>query len=409
MIHEIIAPTVGESISEVRILAWNKQNGEYVKSGETVAEIESDKATVEVVAENNGVLKILEKEGEMIPVGKLIAQIDDAGKATVTSNATSNASSNGKTSSTANVATPTKASASLEAQAPSVRKALAENSIDPRDVSGTGKHGQITKGDVLAHISNPRPQTIGRAKDAEIKTKDQAGDRRVPMSLLRLKIAERLKQAQNTAAMLTTFNEVDLAQVNVLRKEFKDKFKAKHGVGLGFMSFFTRACALALKEFEAVNAYIDGTDLVYHDYVHIGVAVGTDRGLVVPVLRNADKMSFVEIEKGIVELATRARDGKLGMSDMSGGTFTISNGGVYGSMLSTPILNPPQSAILGMHNIQERPMVVDGKIEIRPMMYLAVSYDHRVIDGKEAVSFLVAIKKRLENPEELGLDFKEGL
>jgi 2-oxoglutarate dehydrogenase E2 component (dihydrolipoamide succinyltransferase) len=288
-----------------------------------------------------------------------------------------------------------------------VRKHLAETGLSPSEVKGTGKDGRITKGDVLLQAS--KPKSIGRPSDSEIKTKDQPGDRRVPMSLLRIKIAERLKSAQNNAAMLTTFNEVDLLNVNALRKQFKDKFKAKHGVNLGYMSFFTRACALALKEFEAVNASIDGNDIVYHDYIHMGIAVGTDRGLVVPVLRNADKLDFVGIEKGIVELATKARDGKLGISDMAGGTFTITNGGVYGSMLSTPILNPPQSAILGMHNIQDRAVVVDGKIEVRPIMYLAVSYDHRIIDGKEAVSFLVAIKKRLENPEELGLDFKEGL
>jgi 2-oxoglutarate dehydrogenase E2 component (dihydrolipoamide succinyltransferase) len=229
------------------------------------------------------------------------------------------------------------------------------------------------------------------------------------MSLLRLKIAERLKQAQNTAAMLTTFNEVDLSKVQELRKQYKDKFKSKYGVGLGYMSFFSRAAALALKDFEAVNASIDGSDIVYHDYVHMGIAVGTDRGLVVPVLRNTDKMSFAQIEQAIVEAANKAKSGKLGIAEMSGGTFTITNGGTYGSMLSTPILNPPQSAILGMHNIIERPVAVDGKIEIRPMMYLAVSYDHRIIDGKEAVSFLVAIKKRLENPEELGLEFKKEI
>ncbi len=407
MIHEIVAPTVGESISEVRILAWSKKDGEYVRSGETVAEIESDKATVEVVAESNGPLKILEAAGEMIPVGKRIAQIDDSGKPTAASGPA--ATPTKPASSASDQAAYVTAAKGLEEQSPAVRKMLAESGTSPSDVTGSGKRGQITKADVIQHLENPRPKTIGRAADAELKTKDQPGDRRVPMSLLRLKIAERLKHAQNTAAMLTTFNEVDLSKVMELRKQYKDKFKSKHGVGLGFMSFFTRACALALKDFEAVNASIDGNDVVYHDYIHIGVAVGTERGLVVPVLRNVDKMTFADIEKGIVEMANKARDGKLGITDMSGGTFTISNGGVYGSMLSTPILNPPQSAILGMHNIQDRPVVIDGKIEIRPMMYLAVSYDHRIIDGKEAVSFLVAIKKRLENPEELGLEFKNEL
>lgn len=403
MIHEIVAPTVGESISEVRILAWNKKNGELVNNGDTIAEIESDKATVEVIAEATGVLKILKESGEMIPVGKTIAQIDDSGKPTVASSKAATPA----VASKAPAANASLASTETNNQSPAVRKHLVENGLSPSEVKGTGKDGRITKGDVLAQAAQPK--TIGRASDADIKTKDQAGDRRVPMSLLRIKIAERLKEAQNNAAMLTTFNEVDLLQVNVLRKQFKDKFKAKHGVNLGFMSFFTRACTLALKEFQAVNASIDGKDIIYHDYVHVGVAVGTDRGLVVPVLRNADKLDFLGIEKGIVELATKARDGKLGIADMSGGTFTITNGGVYGSMLSTPILNPPQSAILGMHNIQDRAVVIEGKIEVRPMMYLAVSYDHRIIDGKEAVSFLVAVKKHLENPEELGLDFKEGL
>lgn len=397
MIHEIVAPTVGESISEVRILAWSKKNGEYVKNGETVAEIESDKATVEVIAESNGTLKILEEAGEMIPVGKTIAQIDDTGAATASSTPAANAVQ----------AAPI--AKGLKDQSPAVRKILAESGSDPSSINGTGKGGRITKGDALEHVASPRAKTIGRATDSEIKAKDQVGDRRVPMSLLRLKIAERLKQAQNTAAMLTTFNEVDLSKVVELRKQYKDKFKTKYGVGLGYMSFFTRAATLALKEFEAVNASIDASDVIYHDYVHIGIAVGTDRGLVVPVLRNAEKMSFAQIEQAIVDAATKAKAGKLGIADMSGGTFTITNGGTYGSMLSTPILNPPQSAILGMHNIQDRAVVIDGKIEVRPMMYLAVSYDHRIIDGKEAVSFLVAIKKRLENPEELGLEFKKEI
>jgi 2-oxoglutarate dehydrogenase E2 component (dihydrolipoamide succinyltransferase) len=406
MIHEIVAPTVGESISEVRILAWSKKNGEYVKNGETVAEIESDKATVEVIAESNGTLKILEQAGEMIPVGKTIAQIDDTGAATASSAPAVTAASKTPAANTVQAAPSAKG---LEDQSPAVRKILAESGSDPAAINGTGKGGRITKGDALEHVASPRAKTIGRATDSEIKAKDQVGDRRVPMSLLRLKIAERLKQAQNTAAMLTTFNEVDLSKVVELRKQYKDKFKTKYGVGLGYMSFFTRAATLALKEFEAVNASIDGSDVIYHDYVHIGIAVGTDRGLVVPVLRNAEKMSFAQIEQAIVDAATKAKAGKLGIADMSGGTFTITNGGTYGSMLSTPILNPPQSAILGMHNIQDRAVVIDGKIEVRPMMYLAVSYDHRIIDGKEAVSFLVAIKKRLENPEELGLEFKKEI
>ncbi len=410
MIHDIVAPTVGESISEVRISSWNYSNGDYVNEGETLAEIESDKATVEIVAEQSGALKIIAADGAMVPVGEKIATLDDSA-AKPAGSGKSAAASSSNTPSPQKAGTPTSMplspSASSMPPSPSAAKMLKENNVNSNDVSGSGKRGQVIKGDVLDHLK--KPKTIGRAEDAQIKAKDPVGVRRVAMSLLRLKIAERLKQAQNTAAMLTTFNEVDLTNVMALRTEFKDKFKSKYGVGLGFMSFFTRAAALALKEFEAVNASIEGNEILYHDFVHMGVAVGTDRGLVVPVLRNVDKMSFLEIEKGILEMALKARDGKLGIADMSGGTFTISNGGVYGSMLSTPILNPPQSAILGMHNIMSRPVNVEGKVEIRPMMYLAVSYDHRIIDGKEAVSFLIAIKNRLENPEELGLDFKKDL
>lgn len=404
MIHDIVAPTVGESISEVRIASWNYNEGDYVEEGETLAEIESDKATVEVVAEQSGALKIVVAEGEMVPVGDKIAELDDSvskpdGAPTRKASDSSDAGSGSQLS---EAPTPTRMPPS-----PSASKMLKENNVKSSEVSGSGKRGQVLKSDVIDHLK--RPKTIGRAEDADIKQKDPEGVRRVPMSLLRLKIAERLKEAQNTAAMLTTFNEVDLSAVMALRKEFKDKFKEKHGVGLGFMSFFSRAVTLALKEFEAVNASIDGTDILYNDNVHLGVAVGTDRGLVVPVVRNVEKMSFVDIEKGIMEMALKARDGKLGIKDMTGGTFTISNGGVYGSMLSTPILNPPQSGILGMHNILQRPVVIDGKVEVRPMMYLALSYDHRIIDGKEAVSFLIAVKNRLENPEELDLDFKKGL
>ncbi|NCN39770.1 2-oxoglutarate dehydrogenase complex dihydrolipoyllysine-residue succinyltransferase [bacterium] len=400
MVHDIVAPTVGESISEVRVSSWNYANGDYVTEGETLAEIESDKATVEVVAEHSGSLNIIVADGEMVPVGEKIATLDDSAEKPAGGAAPKAATSSSTTSSS--TPTPTNMPPS-----PSASKMLKENNVSSSSVAGTGKRGQVTKTDVLDHLK--KPKTIGRAADADIKPKDPEGVRRVPMSLLRLKIAERLKDAQNTAAILTTFNEVDLTNVMALRKEYKDKFKAKHDVGLGFMSFFTRAVTLALKEFEAVNASIDGTDILYNDHIHMGVAVGTDRGLVVPVLRNVENMTFLEIEKGILSMALKARDGKLGISDMSGGTFTISNGGVYGSMLSTPILNPPQSAILGMHNIMERPVNVNGKVEIRPMMYLAVSYDHRIIDGKGAVSFLIAIKNRLENPEELGLDFKKDL
>jgi 2-oxoglutarate dehydrogenase E2 component (dihydrolipoamide succinyltransferase) len=287
---------------------------------------------------------------------------------------------------------------------PAVRKAVVEANVNPAQIQGTGKDGRILKGDVMAFIAS------GGAKSAPTASRlptvnDKPGDRRVPMPSIRKRIAERLVFAQHTAAILTTFNEVDMKPVQDVRAKHKDAFEKKYGVKLSFMSFFTRACTLALKELPAVNASIDGTDIVYHDYADIGVAVGTERGLVVPVVRGADKLDFAGIEKGIGELALKARNNKLSIADMSGGTFTISNGGTYGSLLSTPILNPPQSGILGMHKIMDRPVAINGKVEIRPMMYLALSYDHRIIDGKEAVTFLVRVKDLLENPEKLGLDF----
>jgi 2-oxoglutarate dehydrogenase E2 component (dihydrolipoamide succinyltransferase) len=281
---------------------------------------------------------------------------------------------------------------------------VVENNVNPAQVSGTGKDGRLTKGDVMSYIaSGGAAQTQTQATLP--KQNDKPGDRRVPMPMIRKRIAERLVFAQHTAAILTTFNEVDMKPVQDVRAQHKDAFEKKYGVKLSFMSFFTRACTLALKQLPAVNASIEGTDFVFHDYADIGIAVGTERGLVVPVLRGADKMGFADIEKGIGELALKARNGKLSVADMSGGTFTISNGGTYGSLLSTPILNPPQSGILGMHKIMDRPVAVNGKVEIRPMMYLALSYDHRIIDGKEAVTFLVTVKDLLENPSRLGLDF----
>jgi 2-oxoglutarate dehydrogenase E2 component (dihydrolipoamide succinyltransferase) len=416
MMHNIVAPTVGESITEVRIQSWSKKHGDYVRSGEVVAEIESDKATVEVIAEASGQLKIVETSTDMIPIGKLIAQVDDSVAAPAGGPAPTKAPASSASSVAASAASSTATAPTAGAPVmPAAKKIAADNGIDPAQVAGTGKDGRVTKGDVLAQMSGAslRPHSDKPAAAATPITRP--GERRVPMSLLRLKIAERLVQAQQTAAILTTFNEVDLTEVNKLRSKYKESFKKKYGVGLGFMSFFTKASLEALKAFPSANAFVEGKDIVYHDYFHIGVAVGTDRGLVVPVVRDADKLSFAGIEQEIVNLATRAKDGKLGIADMSGGTFSISNGGVYGSMMSTPILNPPQSAILGMHNIMQRPIAVDGPdgkkvVEIRPMMYLALSYDHRIIDGKEAVGFLIKIKDCLEKPSELlKLDFVKEL
>ncbi len=407
MKHNVKAPSVGESISEVSILKWTKKEGQAVKTGDLILEIESDKATVEIVAEATGRLSILQPEGARVPVGEVIGMIDDAAQGTAEAAAPA-----AKASAVASVKAPAM-SAPAESMGPAARKALAESGLSASQVSGTGKDGRITKGDVFAAATAPAVSSVSAAhtagvsaplsRSASLPTRE--GDRRVPMSNLRARIAERLVQAQHTAAILTTFNEVDMSAIMAVRSQHKDSFKAKHGVGLSFMSFFTRASVEALRLIPEVNAAVDGRDIVYHDYYDIGIAVGTDRGLVVPVVRNAGTMGFVEIEKRIGELAVKARDGKLSIPDMSGGTFTISNGGTYGSLLSTPILNPPQSGILGMHKIQERPVAVNGKVEIRPMMYLALSYDHRLIDGKGAVTFLVHLKDFLENPEKLKLDF----
>ncbi len=396
MKHDVKAPSVGESITEVGLLKWIKKNGQQVKSGDLILEVESDKATVEIVAEASGALTILKQEGERVPVGETIAIIDDAVKGTQETAASP------KTP-TSPAATAKPSQAEKPQMGPAARKAVAESGVDVRQITGTGKDGRITKGDLQSRPSTVAAPSVSVAAPSPVTTRE--GDRRVPMSNLRARIAERLVQAQHTAAILTTFNEADMGPVMTLRNQSKDAFKAKHGVPLSFMSFFTRASIEALKTIPEVNASIDGRDVIYHDYYDIGIAVGTDRGLVVPVVRNAGGMGFVEIEKKIGELAVKARDGKLSIADMSGGTFTISNGGVYGSLLSTPILNPPQSGILGMHKIQERPMAVNGKVEIRPMMYLALSYDHRIIDGKGAVTFLVTLKDFLEHPEKLGLEF----
>ena len=408
MKHTISAPSVGESITEVSILKWTKKSGDVVKTGEILLEIESDKATVEIIAEADGQLTISKEDGERVPVGEAIGSIDDSVKASAQTAPSVPAAP--KASEKAE-----SAPSSAPQMGPAARKMASEQNIDTSKMEGSGKDGRVTKGDLLG-VTSPAPkaqtsapaQSVPAAAPARPAAPSSAplkeGDRRVPMSNLRARIAERLVQAQHTAAILTTFNEVDMGPVMALRGEHKDAFKAKHGVSLSFMSFFTRAAVEALKMTPEVNASIDGRDIVYHDYQDVGIAVGTERGLVVPVVRGAGKMGFVEIEKKIAELAVKAREGKLSIADMSGGTFTISNGGVYGSLLSTPILNPPQSGILGMHKIQERPMAVEGKVVVRPMMYLALSYDHRIIDGKGAVTFLVQLKDFLEQPEKLGLE-----
>jgi len=416
MKHEILAPLVGESITEVSILKWNKKNGEAVQAGDVLLEIESDKATVEIVAEHAGALTILKSDGEKVPVKSVIAFIDDSAKGTASASpgavkAPPPPPSSGSAGSAAPGAkspppTPSQSasSAQLESLSPAVRKAVVENQVNPAQIQGTGKDGRILKGDVMAFIASGGARSAPTVS-AIPNVQDKPGDRRVPMPGIRKRIAERLVFAQHTAAILTTFNEVDMKPVQDVRAQYKDSFEKKFGVKLSFMSFFTRACTLALKQLPAVNASIDGTDIVYHDYCDIGVAVGTERGLVVPVVRGAESMSFAQIEKAIGEMALKARSNKLSIADMTGGTFTISNGGTYGSLLSTPILNPPQSGILGMHKIMDRPVAINGKVEIRPMMYLALSYDHRIIDGKEAVTFLVTLKDLLENPTRLGLDF----
>ncbi len=412
---EIRVPTLGESVTEATIGRWFKKPGDAVAVDEPLVELETDKVTIEVPAPAAGTLgEIVAKDGETVAVGALLGQISDGAAAAKPAAA---AAAPAKAAPAPAAAAPAPAPAAPKTPpadtplAPSVRKLSAESGVDASTVPGSGKDGRVTKGDMLAAIekaaSAPTPVNQPAAAvqvRAPSPADDAAREERVKMTRLRQTIARRLKDVQNTAAMLTTFNEVDMSHLMALRAQYKDLFEKKHGTKLGFMGFFTRAVVQALKDVPAVNAEIDGTDLIYKNYYHIGVAVGTDKGLVVPVVRDCDHKSLAEIEKTIAEFGKRARDGQLKIEDMQGGTFTISNGGVYGSLMSTPILNAPQSGILGMHKIQERPVVVGGKIEIRPMMYLAVSYDHRVIDGKEAVTFLVRIKESLEDPARLVLD-----
>ena len=399
---DIRVPTLGESVTEATVGKWFKQPGDAVAVDEPLVELETDKVTLEVPAPAAGVLSdIKAKNGDTVAVGALLGQIKEG------AGAAAKPSAPAPRPAEAPKAAPAAKPADMP-MPPSVRKMAAESGIDPSKVAGTGLHGQVTKGDMLSAIERAAAAPTLVAAPVQMRAPspadDAAREERVHMTRLRQTIARRLKDAQNTAAMLTTFNEVDMSAVMHMRSQYKDMFEKKHGVKLGFMGFFVRACIQALKEIPAVNAEIDGTDIVYKNYYHIGVAVGTEKGLVVPVVRDADQMSLAQIEKTIADFGRRARDGALKIEEMQGGTFTISNGGIYGSLMSTPILNAPQSGILGMHKIQERPVVHDGKIEARPMMYLALSYDHRIVDGREAVTFLVRVKEGLEDPARVVLD-----
>lgn len=398
MAIEIKAPTFPESVADGTVATWHKKPGDAVKRDELIVDIETDKVVMEVLAEADGVLaEIVKNEGDTVLSGELLGKLNEGGAAAPAP--------------AAQAAAP--AAAGDDAiLSPAARKLAEENGIDPNSIAGTGKGGRVTKEDVVAAVeakknapAAPAAKPAAPAADAPVFAAGDRVEKRVPMTRLRAKVAERLVEAQSTMAMLTTFNEVDMTEVMALRSKYKDLFEKTHnGVRLGFMSFFVKASVEALKRFPAVNASIDGNDIVYHGYQDIGVAVSSDRGLVVPVLRNAELMSLAEVENGIATFGKKAREGKLSIDEMTGGTFTITNGGTFGSMMSTPIVNPPQAAILGMHNIIQRPMAINGQVVIRPMMYLALSYDHRLIDGKEAVSFLVTIKNLLEDPARLLLD-----
>ncbi|MCZ8184293.1 MAG: 2-oxoglutarate dehydrogenase complex dihydrolipoyllysine-residue succinyltransferase [Beijerinckiaceae bacterium] len=400
MSTEIRVPTLGESVSEATIGKWFKKPGDAVKADEPLLELETDKVTLEVNAPAAGTLaEIVAKDGESVGVGALLGMISAGGAAAAAAPAPSAAPAPAP----APVAAPAVQPSAMP-PAPSAAKMMAETGLSVTE--GSGKRGQVLKEDVLraAAAPAPAPAAAPAAPRAASAPSDASREERVKMTKLRQTIARRLKESQNTAAMLTTFNEVDMGAVMALRNQYKDLFEKKHGVKLGFMSFFVKACVQALKELPGVNAEIDGTDIIYKNYYHVGIAVGTEKGLVVPVLRDADHLGLAGIEKGIADFGKRARDGQLKIEEMAGGTFTITNGGIYGSLMSTPILNAPQSGILGMHKIQERPVAIGGKIEIRPMMYLALSYDHRIVDGKEAVTFLVRVKESLEDPARLVMD-----
>ena len=403
---DVRVPTLGESVTEATVATWFKQPGDKINMDEMLCELETDKVTVEVPSPANGVMgDIVAQEGSVVNMDALLTTISEGSveKSENKKNMTTQ-----KENSVIEPNTITKSinqNSNIE-NAPSAKKLMAENKISPDAIEGSGKDGRIMKNDVLKAVQSATIETTEKSSTlrAPSSVEDVDREERVKMTRLRQTIAKRLKDSQNTAAMLTTYNEVDMTEVMSLRNEFKELFEKKHGTKLGFMSFFTKACCHALNEVPEVNAEIDGTDVIYKNYVHMGIAAGTPTGLVVPVIRNADSMSFAEIEKSISEKGKRARDGKLSIDEMQGGTFTISNGGVYGSLMSSPILNPPQSGILGMHKIQDRPMAINGELVIRPMMYLALSYDHRIVDGKGAVTFLVRVKEALEDPRRLLMD-----
>jgi len=427
---EIKVPAVGESITEATIGEWTKKSGDFVKRDEIILLLETDKASVEVVAPNDGVLTTTAKAGDVVKIGATIAAIDTEGVATAGMPQPTKQTDAPAAPKPAAAPAPAAASKAIAPElqqtlSPATRRVVEERGLNPADIKGTGKDGRLTKNDAVmapapggglgataSSVPMASPSAPAAAKaPAPIPPLPKArngggerGERRQAMSTIRKRTAEKLIQSQATTATLTTFNEVDMSAVIALREKYKDKFKERYGLSLGFMGFFVKACVQALKEIPAVNAFIDKTDIVYHDYVNIGVAVGTEKGLIVPVVKDADQLTVAEVEQAIRHYALKARDGKISIDDLSGGTFTVSNGGVYGSLMSTPILNPPQSGILGMHKVEDRPVVVNGKIEIRPMMYLALSYDHRIIDGKEAVTFLVKVKEAIEDPARLLLE-----
>lgn len=407
---DVKIPAVGESIQEATVARWIKKTGEFVKKGEPILEVETDKANVEVVADDSGILKTSANEGEVVQIGAVVAQIDETKSAPAGAVEKAAPAPASKPAPAAG-GTEMHASASGDLS-PAVRKIVAEKGIDPAAIQGTGKDGRLTKSDVVnpqgkapaAPAAPTAPVKAPTYMPTRAPSSQQGSQERVKMTNIRKKIAERLLMSQQTTATLTTFNDVDMTNLLALRAKYKDQFKEKYNVSLGFMGFFVKASIEALKEIRPVNGFIDGQEMVYNNFYNVGVAVGTEKGLIVPVLKDADKLSLSEIELEIKNYALKARDGKISPDDLSGGTFTISNGGVYGSLMSTPILNPPQSGILGMHRIEERPVAINGKVEIRPMMYLALSYDHRVIDGKEAVTFLVKIKQCIEDPARILLE-----
>jgi 2-oxoglutarate dehydrogenase E2 component (dihydrolipoamide succinyltransferase) len=421
MAIEIRVPALGESITEATVGKWFKKAGESVQADEPLVELETDKVTLEVNAPSPGVLsEIVAETGQTVAIGALLGQVAAGAASAAAAPAPAAAAKPAPAAAPAPPPPSSPAARTAMPPAPAAAKIAAEDKIDLGSIAGSGKRGQVLKGDVLAAVAaaqaptpivglaplpTPAPSPPAPAPAARTTTPDDsAREERVRMTKLRQTIARRLKDAQNTAAMLTTFNEVDMSEVMALRSRYKDAFEKKHAAKLGFMGFFVKACVQALKEIPAVNAELDGADLVYKNYYHVGIAVGTEKGLIVPVVRDADKLSIAEVEKTIAALGKRARDGQLTLEELQGGTFTITNGGIYGSLMSTPILNAPQSGILGMHKIQDRPIAVGGKVEIRPMMYLALSYDHRIVDGREAVTFLVRVKEALEDPARLVLD-----